>query len=338
MESTSLVISVKETQHNQYQAMAAMKSRRVFILYIIFVVYVTVVMLFIASMLFRSATSKNDGVKGLPRYMNEEEVGMVKIRGDGTLNEQLKIAFEKSDDNNDGYLEEQELADWIQTKVSEHITVGVKENFKVFLKLDKNPKDGWVSLAEYVALFLSSRGAKTEKELKREVKEQLMREKAEFFEIANEQNRLTIDELLRFRHPESSHAMILERVTQLIDTLDQDGDGALSEEELLLLCDPAYRPSDEETALFPVKSKQQMKALHTQLDLNPDKQLDQHEILVFVDPRHGYHATSDARRLLQLADADGDGALTLTEVQRHARPFRVIVDARHKFHQPEDRR
>ena len=48
----------------------------------------------------------------------------------------------RADDNKNGFLDTEELAQWIQMKVSEHITVGVKTNFKVFLLLDKNPKDG----------------------------------------------------------------------------------------------------------------------------------------------------------------------------------------------------
>ena len=59
---------------------------------------------------------------------------------------------------------------------------------------------------------------------------------------------------------------------------------------------------------------------------------------MFVDPRHGEHASRDAARLLRLADADGDGALTLTELQMHPDQFRLMVDARHKFHQSGDRR
>ena len=48
----------------------------------------------------------------------------------------------RADDNKNGFLDTEELAQWIQMKVSEHITVGVKTNFKVFLLLDNNPKDG----------------------------------------------------------------------------------------------------------------------------------------------------------------------------------------------------
>ena len=59
---------------------------------------------------------------------------------------------------------------------------------------------------------------------------------------------------------------------------------------------------------------------------------------MFADPRHGEHASRDAARLVRLADADSDGVLTLAELQMHADQFRMIVDARHKFHQPADRR
>ena len=51
-----------------------------------------------------------------------------------------------------------------------------------------------------------------------------MSERAEFLELGNEE-KLTIDELLTFRHPESSHAHLLARVTELLDTLGEGWPG-----------------------------------------------------------------------------------------------------------------
>ena len=47
-----------------------------------------------------------------------------------------------------------------------------------------------------------------------------MSERAEFLELADEE-KLTIDQLLTFRRPETSHAHLLERVTELLDTLGE---------------------------------------------------------------------------------------------------------------------
>ncbi|KAF0300417.1 calcium-binding protein [Amphibalanus amphitrite] len=313
------------------------RNKIILTLYLVFAVYLIYVIIFLASMLFRSASDVKTKIRALPKYMSDAEIDKIRVLEVGTLQQQLQQAFGKADDNKNGYLDKDELSEWIQIKVSEHITVGVKTNFKVFLLLDKSPKDGWISMEEYDALFLSSRGAKTEEDLSRSDREQLMSERAEFLELGNEE-KLTIDELLTFRHPESSHAHLLARVTELIDTLDEDGDGALSVSELGQLSDPAYRPSEEEAANFPVSSETEMRALHARLDTNGDQKLDQHELLVFADPRHVEHASRDAARLIRLADADGDGQLALTELQMHPDQFRMIVDARHRFHQPGDRR
>ena len=50
--------------------------------------------------------------------------------------------------------------------------------------------------------------------------------------------------------------------------------------ELLQLSDPAYQPSEEEAAHFPVRSEEEMRAIHSRLDTNADHKLDQHELLV----------------------------------------------------------
>lgn len=51
--------------------------------------------------------------------------------------------------------------------------------------------------------------------------DQLSRERAEFEEAASSPGQLTIDELLSFRHPESSHSRLLDTVNELVETLGE---------------------------------------------------------------------------------------------------------------------
>jgi calcium-binding protein len=59
-----------------------------------------------------------------------------------------------------------------------------------------------------------------------------MKERKAWFEAArSDPAHLTMDEFLAFRHPESSHATILQLVEELLDKFDRDSDDTLTETE-----------------------------------------------------------------------------------------------------------
>lgn len=56
------------------------------------------------------------------------------------------------------------------------------------------------------------------RDLSRDVKETIMRDRAAWSEAAkSDPDHLTLDEFLAFRHPESSHSTILSLVEELLD-------------------------------------------------------------------------------------------------------------------------
>ncbi|KAK7055020.1 45 kDa calcium-binding protein, partial [Halocaridina rubra] len=146
--------------------------------------------------------------------------------------EQIKIlteTFRKADTNADGMIEITELTTWISSKIKEHLTLALRENFFMFTAIDQNPRNGVVSWDEYHRYFLKQHSysdkyidehKENHKGMPRELKETIMRDKASWSEAARDNpDQLTIDEFLAFRHPESSHATILNIVEETINRL-----------------------------------------------------------------------------------------------------------------------
>lgn len=54
----------------------------------------------------------------------------------------LEDIFQRADTDHDQLLDIQELARWIHTKITDHITRAMKENIGLFTAIDNNPRNG----------------------------------------------------------------------------------------------------------------------------------------------------------------------------------------------------
>lgn len=54
----------------------------------------------------------------------------------------LENIFQRADTDQDQLLDIQELARWIHTKITEHISRAMKENVGLFTAIDNNPRNG----------------------------------------------------------------------------------------------------------------------------------------------------------------------------------------------------
>lgn len=70
-----------------------------------------------------------------------------------SFNLHLCLAFCSADVSGDGLLSLQELSDWINKKIQEHINEALRDNFGLFDAIDNNPKNGRLALCD---LYLSA--------------------------------------------------------------------------------------------------------------------------------------------------------------------------------------
>ena len=71
------------------------RNKIILTLYLLFAVYLIYVIIFLASMLFRSASDVKTKIRALPKYMSDAEIDKIRVLEVGTLQQQLQQAFGK---------------------------------------------------------------------------------------------------------------------------------------------------------------------------------------------------------------------------------------------------
>ncbi|KAH8310753.1 hypothetical protein KR044_002897 [Drosophila immigrans] len=256
----------------------------------------------------------------------------------------LAKAFKRADRNHDGRVSIQELGQYINRRIVEHIDIAIMNNAREFRRVDIAPADGLITWDEYHRFFLREHGM-TEADidehdeirhttLNRKAREDMMRDKARWSEAARtDLFTLTIDEYLSFRHPESSVANLLELVDDLLRQFDQDGDDQLTLEEFSDL-----NVDDDEDLLRKslisktlVERREEFKRI---IDKNHDGKADRGELLDYVNPKTPRYALQEAATLFSLCDENKDELLTLKEMTDNAEIFlqSKMIDTANSFH------
>ncbi|XP_039150628.1 45 kDa calcium-binding protein isoform X2 [Drosophila simulans] len=256
----------------------------------------------------------------------------------------LAKAFKRADRSRDGILSIQELGQYINRRIVEHIDEAIMNNAREFRRVDIGPADGLITWDEYHRFFLREHGM-TEADidehdeirhtaLNRRAREDMMRDKARWSEAARtDLFTLTIDEYLSFRHPESSVSNLLELVDDLLRQFDQDGDDQLTLEEFSDLNvdddDDLMRKSLISKTL--VERREEFKRI---IDKNHDGKADRGELLNYVNPKTPRYALQEAATLFSLCDENKDELLTLKEMTDHAEIFlqSKMIDTANSFH------
>lgn len=106
-----------------------------------------------------------------------------------------------------------------------------------------------------------------------------MKERKAWFEAArSDPAHLNMDEFLAFRHPESSHATILQLVEELLDKFDRDSDDTLTETEYASLRNEGDLDHEaEELRQGEYERRLEFRQL---IDKNHDGKADRNELLV----------------------------------------------------------
>jgi len=254
----------------------------------------------------------------------------------------LTEVFTQADKDKNDKLDSKELSQWIRTKIIQHISEAIGNNYGLFMQIDINPKNGVISWKEYHSHFLRKRGfsntyvnshdERRHKGLPRTLKEQIMKDRAQWTEVAKSNpDSLTINEFLSFTHPESSVANQLSLVDELYDKFDRDGDEILTEDEYAVL---QTEGTEDETLVIRQDEKQRRNEFRNAIDINGDGKADRRELLHFVAPQSPRHSEHEAEALLSLADSDHDNTLSLDEILTHPDLFlkSKMVDTARSFH------
>jgi len=228
-------------------------------------------------------------------------------------------SFRAADFDGDKLLSVSEIEMAISRETKKHIMGAMRNNFKVFFALDKNKKNGQVDWSEYYTYFLTdllglsnneiTTLEKSPAKIERSVHESISRLKAAWSEAAKSNpEAVNIDEFLSLEHPESSMAMLMGQVEELLEKHDDNEDGTITREEFVK--DPFHDLDKKEESLRRTE-------FDKFLDKNNDGKASRKEVVQYIDPKSLHWANSEANSLVKQADGDADGLVSLAEMFLH---------------------
>lgn len=240
-----------------------------------------------------------------------------------TAKVKLHEIAEKMDVDNDGFVSENELTEWI---LNSFASLGKEDSVDRFEEVDVN-NDGrvtWEEVLEEFGIYDEQdleKIADEEPELKIELDESIKR-----FKIADKDGDgvLNVDEYFPFSNPEESPDMFDSVVQEQLKQKDADNDGRISFEEYLSDTDSAEDYLVTEKSLF-----------DNDYDKNKDGYLDKDEMISWVIPDNKEQAIEEARHLISNADIDKDGKLNLNEIIIN---YRMFVSSKDDAESHEDLR
>jgi len=226
----------------------------------------------------------------------------------------LSKLFKQADTTADGVLSPNELTWAVQNKISKHVREALMSNPRNFFSLDKINHNGQVEWEEWLTRFYKDHNIEKDADMQRGHREKLAAAKAAWSEAARSNpDALNLDEFLGFTHPESSHSGLSQQLEEMLIRHDLNGDGVIALQEYL--DDPFYLElTSEEQAM-------RKREFLDQIDGDNNGSADRREILTFLDPKGQSQAKAESNHLITLADEDGDGFLSFSEVKRHAQTF-----------------
>lgn len=128
-------------------------------------------------------------------------------------------------------------------------------------------------------------------------------------------NTLNKDEYACFMHPEHCDHMKDVIVTETVEDIDKNKDGAVDIEEYI---NDMYRPDDDPNQKGePDWVKFERETFKTHRDKNGDGKLDNEELKEWIMPTGFDHAEAEAKHLIQMADENKDRQLSKDEILNH---------------------
>lgn len=259
----------------------------------------------------------------------------------------LKDIFNKVDTDADGKMSLAEMEHWIQDKIRQHFDEALEENTHIFKHMDPDG-DGLIDWKEYYKHFLIAKNyhvgaiddflkdyADERIELKESDRDQLVRYKFRWTDAEQMpmDNKLNKEEFLAFRHPEQSKLSMVKMVEMIINSLDADNNGELSEKEFIAL-PPGDVEDAEQRKMDEDWQKEREKEFKRAIDADHNGIATKEELVNYIDPRNPEQSNAEALNLLQMLDDDKDGKVSMDEMFKHKDIFvnSKVVNVKKSLH------
>nr|CAD7200967.1 unnamed protein product [Timema douglasi]CAD7573722.1 unnamed protein product [Timema californicum] len=223
----------------------------------------------------------------------------------------LGLIVDKIDKDEDGFVNQEELKDWIQFTQKRYIVDDVERQWKTHNPENKE-KITWDEYKKMVYGFMDDMDQnELEKDEEGFSYQNMLRRDRRRWDVADTDgdSALTHEEFSGFLHPEETGHMRDIVVLETMEDIDKDKDGKIS---LLEYIGDMYRGSDGEDEPEWVKNEREQ--FSTYRDKDGDGFMDQEEVKNWIIPPDFDHALAESRHLIYESDSDADQKLTKEEI------------------------
>jgi Ca2+-binding EF-hand superfamily protein len=253
------------------------------------------------------------------------------------IEKMIREMFKKADKDFNQKITREELKAQIIENTNKHLKDGKKEAGKSFQEVDADG-DGLVTWNEYLKKFVIEKGLVDKKHANEhnehtfdgDTRRMVDEEKQSFAEADSNDDGLDTIEWLGFQHPEFSKTMLKDMAEDIMRTLDDNRDGILSKAEFAK--EPLGEPIDPEMDV--AYKKQREREFDTEIDVDKDGYATLEELLNYVNPKNERHAVQEVTEIMDIADTNKDGELSLAEMLNNAQALADsgFVKPRNRLH------
>ncbi|XP_025196136.1 calumenin [Melanaphis sacchari] len=250
-----------------------------------------------------------------PDYDHEAFLGQEAEEFDNLTQEEsqrrLSVIVDKIDKNNDGYVTQEELKDWIKFTQTRYIMNDVHSQWDNHKNLE-NEKLSWAIYRKDTYGFMSDDEAKEahKSDDSYTYAKMILRDKRRWAAAdVDSDGLLSKEEFISFLHPEESVHMKDIVVYETMDDMDKDKDNKISMDEYIADLFPGVEPNEEPNFI-----KSEIEQFKTYRDKDGDGFLDIGEVKDWILPDNFDHAEAESRHLVYESDSDADGKLTKEEI------------------------
>ncbi|ESN99878.1 hypothetical protein HELRODRAFT_185810 [Helobdella robusta] len=228
--------------------------------------------------------------------------------------EKLKLIVEKIDTDKDGYVDKAELTTWIEHAEQVYIKMNINKQWKDYQRTDdSNIKLSWKQYKE--RMYGSEDAVPDVMGLPNDYREMLRKDERRWKRAdVDGDGELSKDEFKAFIHPEEfQHTADLAGIETMED-VDKNKDGKVTIEEYIGDLWPRSTEEDEDDEEEPDWVRKERTYFAEHRDQNKDGFMDLEEVQEWISPKDFNNAAVESEHLINEADQDQDGKLTMSEI------------------------
>ncbi|XP_035674454.1 calumenin-like [Branchiostoma floridae] len=215
---------------------------------------------------------------------------------------------DKIDKDQDGFVTQQELKEWIQYTQKKYILEDVERQWSSH-DLNRDDKIHWDEYKNTTYGFMSQEELEDDEDDGYNIKDMVKRDLRRWETADSDDDKhLTKEEFQSFLHPEDVEHMKDIVVQETLEDIDKDGDGTISLEEYI---GDMWTGDDKEEPDW-VKSEREQ--FGTFRDKNGDGKMDKDEVRDWIIPPDYDHADAESKHLIFESDVDKVQKLTKQEI------------------------